>query len=325
MNNEQLKGQLKQYGLKTSGTKAELTTRLREHLGQAKPNPINVAAVPTVAAPAILAPLAPITVPAPKLQLPTFTLPKVPLTAAPATVLPVALATAAPATPSPTATAYDKMKVLELREELKRRGLKSTGNKPELIQRLMEAGGEVQTPVQLTPPKTGVVPPLAVIQPSPTAVTTALGGTITPQAATVTTGGNYGTMNINQLKDELRKRGLKLGGNKPELIQRLQDYDGGKLQVTTTRATTTAPVNGLLGINFANLKLVPLKPGESPAKGDSPAAKEVSEGSEEDEDEDDEVAPIEADDSDDEDDDDEEEGEEDPEGSDDDDDDDDAE
>ncbi|GAG70913.1 unnamed protein product, partial [marine sediment metagenome] len=53
---------------------------------------------------------------------------------------------------------------------------------------------------------------------------------------------DYSQLTKTQLKEHLRSRGLKLGGNKPELIARLHAHLTGVPDPTATVATTVATV-----------------------------------------------------------------------------------
>lgn len=91
---------------------------------------------------------------------------------------------------------YSSMNVKQLKDELRKKGLKVSGKKAELIARLSEADGEGGSNGD-----------------------EGHGGT----AETDSSSDSYPSMKVAQLKAELRKRNLKVSGNKAELIKRLRE------------------------------------------------------------------------------------------------------
>ena len=83
---------------------------------------------------------------------------------------------------------YQTLTVANLKEECKKHGLKTTGKKADLVARLA---------VLTKQPKKEVV-------------------------ASTSSNGDYNTMSVVELKNELRSKGLKMSGKKAELIDRLQ-------------------------------------------------------------------------------------------------------
>ena len=127
--------------------------------------------------------------------------PSPPRVATPAAPPRVATPAAPPrvATPAATPTVnYNTMKVPELKDLLRTKGLKVGGTKAELIQRLQTAPAVVatQTPRAPSPPRE----------------------TIEPIAPTI----DYNKMTVKELKQLITDRGQKPVGNKPDLIKQVQ-------------------------------------------------------------------------------------------------------
>jgi len=109
------------------------------------------------------------------------------------------------------ASPYDGMTVAVLRETLVASGATpgSKLKKAELIAMLVDGGGSAPDPA---PAAKKTKPPSA---------------KAAKQTKEETGGGDPGAMSVPQLKEALKSRGLKVGGNKAELVERLRAGDGG--------------------------------------------------------------------------------------------------
>jgi len=94
---------------------------------------------------------------------------------------------------------YNKMRIVELKELLRERGMRTTGNKARLVSMLEESdrGGTIGSNKRTT------------IDVSET-------------MSSGDDGFDFNSLTVPELKDELRKRGLKLAGRKSDLIERLR-------------------------------------------------------------------------------------------------------
>lgn len=139
-------------------------------------------------------------------------------------------------TKSSTGDNYETMTMVVLKQMLKERGLKQSGNKADLIERLRNGSTEVKTakPSQVIPG----IPPIPVVPTNAVTVKQAISGpSLLTKNKPAAAGARipppkngYNGMTNNDLKELLRERGLKLAGKKDELIQRLNDYDEGRIE-----------------------------------------------------------------------------------------------
>jgi len=104
---------------------------------------------------------------------------------------------------------WSLLTVTHLKAELKLRGLKSSGRKAELVAALQESDREflIEQTVQYEDSTLGSESGLEL--------------ELNTSDDAPSTDDNIEAMNISQLKDELRRRGLKVGGRKADLIERL--------------------------------------------------------------------------------------------------------
>lgn len=277
----QLKEELKKHNLKITGTKQELTARLLEFTKESAP----------VVAPApILAPLtAPVSAPilSPSLPIPAQVQgplkPHVPVTlAGPNVTIPSkpVLAPSGPSGPATTASSsvstasagkYAGMTVNQLKEELKAKGLKVSGTKAELIDRLTGSEGiSVETRQPIVPTMPGAVSGGPAVIPAPASPA----GPSSSSSSPAVSAAEYGKMTVAQLREELRDLELKVSGTKPELIQRLMDYQSGKIISTGRRSSPAGSPASFAALGF---KFVPKGEGEEESSEDEDIP-EVPEG-----------------------------------------------
>ncbi len=277
----QLKEELKKHNLKITGTKQELIARLLEFTKES---------APVVVAPAPV--LAPLTAPAlapvlsPSLPIPAQVQgplkPHVPVTlAGPNVTIPPkpVLAPSGPATiaSSSVSTAsagkYAGMTVNQLKEELKAKGLKVSGTKAELIDRLTgNEGMSVETRQPIVPIMPGV--PAVTGGPAVIPAPASPAGPSSSSSSPAVSAAEYGKMTVAQLREELRDLELKVSGTKPELIQRLMDYQSGKIISTGRRSSPAGSPASFAALGF---KFVPKGEGEEESSEDEDIP-EVPEG-----------------------------------------------
>lgn len=110
-----------------------------------------------------------------------------------------------PAAPQPIVTAatdLNSLTVEQLKNELRSRGVKVTGNKPELQARLQAVLLGQPLPVSPRPAQPPVAPPIVTLE-------------------------NICQLTKPQLREALRARNVKMVGNKPELMARLRNVLSG--------------------------------------------------------------------------------------------------
>ena len=114
---------------------------------------------------------------------------------------------------------FSEMTVPQLKEELRQRGLKVSGVKAELLERLMVDGNDADSDIRpLAAEAQSFIPPpskLDYIPDEKPDTQSPIEGCVDSSSAV------FSAMSVPQLKEELRQRGLKVSGVKAELLGRL--------------------------------------------------------------------------------------------------------
>jgi pSer/pThr/pTyr-binding forkhead associated (FHA) protein len=178
------------------------------------------------------------------------------------------MAAASPAKPAPTPVTdavaaepevdLSALKIAELRDMCKSKGLSTSGKKEELVARLSEsavAALEVATEasVTATPAKAAASP----AKPAPTPVTDAVAAE--PEV-------DLSALKIAELRDMCKSKGLSTSGKKEELVARLSESAVAALEVATEASVTATP---------AKAAASPAKPAPTPVTDAVAAEPEV--------------------------------------------------
>ena len=131
-------------------------------------------------------------------------------------------ATPKPASETPTRDALMAQTRVQLKAKLVDMGLKVSGKKSALVDRLLEAGAPVSAPEADGPPAVAAAAPEDQDTPAspPQVAVAAVGGATEPAGGAAGVEETFKQMTVVQLKDLLRENNCKLSGKKQDLVER---------------------------------------------------------------------------------------------------------